>query len=782
MIADRSPLDALRVVEAAGGIAAAYAGKMLRDAGAHVVLLEPEGGSALRRRKVAAAMGRAVPLAPGETGALFGYLNRGKELASWSGADALDAMLGDADLLIDDGGLARMGIAGERLRARHPALSVVEMSPWGHDGPATGTPATEFTLQAETGSLAARGYADRPPLATGGDLGDYIAGTFAAVAGLAAWRLARADGRGHGIDLSQFEAMLICLQAYQYIQGELEPGIVAAASIDVPSIEPAVDGWVGYATVTDDQWRKFAAMIGQPALGEDESLRYSYQRFHALDRIQPFITAYTSVRTVDQLVAEALARRIPVTPLGDAETVLAMPHFRERGVFRRVAEGHEEPRPPYLIADAPDAPAAPASFAPPPAAAPATAAAASTPLAGVRVLDLSAFWAGPMAGVAFAALGAEVLKVESVQRPDGMRYAGGYVPADKPLWECSPVFLGANAGKRDLTLDLTRPAGVDLLKRLIAQSDVLVENFSPRVMEGFGLGWDEVHAVNPALVMLRMPAFGLDGPWRDRTGFAMTMEQVSGMAALTGYPDRPPVPPRGCVDPIGGINGVFATLCALELRAQDGIGRLVEASLAEAGIAVSAEAMIDQQVYGSHFERSGNSGPAAVPQGVLACAGGSAIALSIVDDASWLALLDLADVDALRRPEWRSAAGRRRDEAPILDLLGAWCAALDADALVARLLRAGIAAAPLRNVRALSNHPHLAARGFYQRLVHPVVGRIGFPSLPFRIDGRYPAFARPAPTLGQDNELVLRTWLGLDADAVAALARDAVIGTRPVRA
>ena len=576
--------------------------------------------------------------------------------------------------------------------------------------------------------------------------------------------------------------MLICLQAYQYIHGELEPGSVTTTSVDVPSIELAADGWVGYATITDDQWRKFAAMIGHPALGDDDSLRYGVQRFAALDRIQPFISAYTSVRSVEQLVADALERRIPVTPLGDAVTVRTMSHFRERGVFRRVPEGHEEPRPPYRILDA----QSPSGLAVPPASTPSSPAAGEATvgaaLAGLRVLDLSAFWAGPMAGVAFAALGADVLKVESVQRPDGMRYAGGFVPANQPIWECSPVFLGANAGKRGITLDLTRPAGVDLIKRLIATSDVLIENFSPRVMEGFGLGWKEVHAVNPALVMLRMPAFGLDGPWRDRTGFAMTMEQVSGMAALTGYPDRPPVPPRGCVDPIGGINGVFATLCALELRAQDGVGRLVEASLAEAGIAVSAEAVIDQQVHGSHFERSGNSGPAAVPQGVLYCAGGRGVALSVVDDAAWAALVGLAGTGGLDRPEWRSAANRRRDEPAILDLLARWCADRDADELVAGLLRVGVAAAHLRDARSLTDHPHLAARGFYERLVHPVVGEIGFPNLPFRLDGRYPALARPAPTLGQDNELVLRTWLGLDDDAIAALARDDIIGTRPVRA
>ncbi|SFR89849.1 CaiB/BaiF CoA-transferase family protein [Sphingomonas jatrophae] len=764
-----SPLARLRVVEVGHGIAAAYAGKMLADAGAAVTLVEPKGGSPLRRRKAAAAMGRADPLGPGETGALFTHLNRAKRIAAH--AD-LAALLPAADLLIDDGGLAALGLDPGRLRADHPALSIVAISPWGADGPAAATPATEFTLQAETGSLHSRGYADRPPLATGGELGDYIAGSFAAVAALAAWRLARSDGRGHHIDLSEFEAMTLCLQAYQSIHGELEPGKLAATTLDVPSIERASDGWVGYATITDQQWRNFARMIGHAELGEDDDIRFGNQRFAALDRIQPLISAYTQTRTVEQLVAEALALRIPVTPLGDATTVRDMDHFRARGVFAPVPEGHEEPRPPYQITT-------PADATPPPPALPAQAGAA---LAGLRVLDLSAFWAGPMAGFVLAALGADVLKVESVQRPDGMRYAGGFAPRDRPMWECSPVFLGANAGKQGITLDLTRADGVALLKRLIADSDVLIENFSPRVMEGFGLSWDVVHALNPRLVMLRMPAFGLDGPWRDRTGFAMTMEQVSGMAALTGYPDRPPVPPRGCVDPLGGVNGAFATICALELRAQDGRGRLVEASLAEAGIAVSAEAVIDRQVYGSHLERSGNSGPGAVPQGVLPTRDGAGIALSIVDDAAWAALLALADDPELRRAAWQAAPGRRADEAEILDRLASWTAERDAASLVEALLAAGIAAAPLRNVRLLAGHPQLVARGFFNRMDHAVVGPIGFPNLPFRIDGAYPPLTRPAPLLGEHNEAVLRARSGLDDAALAALAKDRIIGTRPVQA
>jgi len=789
-MADNMPLSGLRVLELAGGIAAAYAAKMLADGGATVLLAEPPGGADLRRRKAAAAMGLIPPPADGETNGLFGYLSRRKQpILLDNDGDALLALCAEADILVEDGALERFGLRAADLQAAHPGLSVISISHWGADGPAAGKPATEFTLQAETGSLAMRGDTIRPPFATRGELGDYISGTFAAIAALAASRMARSgNGKGRLVDVSRFEAMLICLQSYQYIHGQMEAGL-APASLDVPAIERARDGWVGYATITDRQWRDFATMIGHPELGEDDSIRFGMQRFLQRERVQPLIDAYMSERTVAQLVDEALAYRIPVTPVGDPTTVMEMEHFKARNVFRTVPEGHREPRPPYCISGvtAPDLPPVPP--VPEPAAnsekigfpervRPETG--DTTPLSGLRVVDFSAFWAGPMASFVLGVLGADVIKVEAAQRPDGMRYAGGFVPKGKPMWECSPIFLGVNSAKRSVTLDLTRKEGLDLVRQLIAECDVVIENFSPRVMESFGLGWEDIHAINPRAIMLRMPAFGLDGPWRDRTGFAMTIEQVSGLAAQTGYPDGTPSTPRGCVDPVGGINGAFGVLAALELRERDGLGRMVEASLAEAGIAISAEALIDQQLDGVYAGRFGNSGPSAVPQAVLPCTDG-AVALSIASDDQWQALVRLCP-GLTDEPAWATASGRRADEAAIVARLNQWAAGQTESALAETLLEHGIPAAPLRNMRMLFDHPQLNARGFLERMTHAVVGEIALPNLPFKIDGDYPALRRPAPMLGEHNEEVLAGELGLDAARIAELEHMSIIGRQPVRA
>jgi crotonobetainyl-CoA:carnitine CoA-transferase CaiB-like acyl-CoA transferase len=163
----------------------------------------------------------------------------------------------------------------------------------------------------------------------------------------------------------------------------------------------------------------------------------------------------------------------------------------------------------------------------------------------LRILDFTACWAGPAATHLLASMGADVIHVESVQRPDGMRMAGGVFYGEPQWWERSAIFLAANTNKRGLALDLNSPTGRDVALRLMATSDVVVENFTPRVMSNFGLDWDAVRAANPRVIFVRMPAFGLSGPWRENTGFAQTMEQMTGLAWVTGYPDDQPLIQRG---------------------------------------------------------------------------------------------------------------------------------------------------------------------------------------------------------------------------------------------
>ena len=194
------------------------------------------------------------------------------------------------------------------------------------------------------------------------------------------------------------------------------------------------------------------------------------------------------------------------------------------------------------------------------------------PLAGVRIVDFTAFWAGPAATHSLAAFGADVIKIESIQRPDGIRYSGGMRKDVDDWWEYGWVFHAMNTNKRSVTLDLQSAEGLRLIRQLVGEADAVIENFSPRVMEQFGLGAEALLELNPRLVVGRMPAFGLTGPWRDRVGFAPTMEQIAGLAWVTGLSDGPPIAPRGACDPLAGAHAAFALLAALEFTDRTGEG------------------------------------------------------------------------------------------------------------------------------------------------------------------------------------------------------------------
>lgn len=791
-----APLAGLRVVEVATDIAGPYAAKLLADAGADVVKVEhPDGGDPLRRWT---ACGAAVP--DGVDAPLFRFLNASKRgvTLDWrtsAGRDRLRALCAGADVVIESCG-PDAGLDWAALQVHAPRASLVSVSPFGRSGPWRDRPATEFTLQAWCGSTAARGEIDRPPLAAGGRIGEWLAAGYVALAALTACERRRRTGEASHADVSLLEVMHLSMAPFTTVADSLSGRTTTQLrTVEIPSIAPAADGYVGFCTITNQQWRDFLVLVERDDLQDDDGLAHYFTRNERRAEVYAFIHAWTRPRTVAEIVERATLLRIPVAPIGHGAIVATLEQFRTRGVFVRPHDGALlQPRSPYRLGRgtlrAPTPP--PRLHEPATAAFPAAVAApgppdprGTLPFAGLRVLDMTVFWAGPFVGHYLAALGADVIKVESIQRPDGIRFASTQQPTAERWWEWSALFQGINGNKRGITLDLSRPRGVALAHRLIGRVDVVVENYSPRVLDNLGLRYDDLARANPGLIMVRMPAFGLDGPWRDRTGFAQTMEQVSGMAWVTGFPDGPPVIPRGPCDPLAGMHAAFALMVALEHRRRTGEGQLVESTMVEAALNATADQMLEWQAFGRSAQRDGNRGPMGAPQNIYGCRGAEQwLALAIATDAQWAALRAL-----LGNPSWAtdpgldSATGRRAQHDAIDARLAAWCASEELSALVERLLNAGIPAAPVVHGRHVDRNLHLRARGFFEAVDHPVLGTHEIPGLPMRITSHAGGWCRsPAPTLGQHTGAVLRELLDLDEAALADLARDGIIGERPLGA
>jgi crotonobetainyl-CoA:carnitine CoA-transferase CaiB-like acyl-CoA transferase len=770
-----APLAGLRVVELSGRVAGAYCGKLLVDAGAAVVKVEQADGDPLRRWSASGAS------LDGD-GPLFRYLTTGKVAHTGDPNDLLAA----ADVVVlaaTPGGAARLGVGVDAVRAANPAAVLVTISDFGWTGPWAERPATEFTLQGWCGATGFRGVPERPPVSVGGGVGEYLGGVCAAAGALAARRWATATGVGDYVDVSLLECMTLAMQAFEWLHVRLMDLPSFARSIEVPSIEPAKDGWVGTSMVTGQQWLDFASMVGQPKLAEDNELRYQLGRWPRRHEVYELIHPWFAERTVQEIVETASLFRIPMAPLGDGASIPDMDHFVERGVFRRNPAGFRQPRPPWRLS--PRSAAGPRAHQQTPAQPDRTPAPLerALPLGGIRIVDLTAFWAGPSATHFLAALGADVVKVESIQRPDGIRFAAGPPDGTERWWEYSWLFHGVNVGKRSITLDLGRPEGVDLAKRLVAGADAVIENFSPRVMEAFSLGDDVLAEVNPRAVVVRMPAFGLDGPWRDRVGFAPTMEQLSGMAWLTGYPDGAPMAPRGACDPLAGIHAAFALVAALARRDRTGEGALLEVPMIEVALNVAAEQVIEHEVHGAVLERAGNRGPGAAPQNVYACRGEEQwVALAVAGDEQWAGLRRaLGDPAWAADPSLATDRGRRAAHDLLDRELSAWLAGRDRDDVVEQLAAAGVPAAAVVLPPDVVGNVQLRARGFFETLDHPHTGPTEYAGLPFAplrgVDGWC---RRPAPTLGQHNDEVLGGELGLSAEELERLRESQVIGDRPV--
>lgn len=817
--------DGITVVELGGGVASAYCGRLLAGAGADVICCEPEDGSPLRA---------AHPLLPDGPSALHEYLGMYKRSAVLGDTD-LERLVATADLVIDEVDVeagkppevvaARM----ERLRGLNPRLVAVVCGPFGLTGPYADRRSSALVDWAMSGYAAITGDPDNEPLQGGGPWCAYVNGLTAAVGALAALGTAESTGRGQLVDVAAMDAMTalhqwtIILATHQGVR-KRRSGNRHAESFHPLGILPCKDGAVCIAVSSLAQWEGFCLALGMPELLSDERFVSGGDRFDNAGELDAIILPWLLQRSRREIVERLQECNVPTSPVLDVVEVQHDEQLEDRGFWqplphlgdevvapslpvRGPASPRGRPRAPRLGEDTTPVLSGLPRDEPRPASTPAASGEqASLPLAGVRVVELSIAWAGPLVGRFFADLGADVVRVEHrgsrgasltpggspLRAPEDWRWGelpapafrGGIFPDADPgerPWNRNGPFNKFQRNKRSLCLDLKEEAGREVFRRLLAEADVLLDNYRPRALDRLGFDFEAVRAINPRIVRLSMSGYGSTGPYRERGSWGPILEAHSGLAATTGYQGGGPIKQGAAFpDGIGGLTGTFALLDALRERDRTGEAVYVNLSQLESYLSIGGEFVIAASATAEPPARRGNRSAAFAPQGVYPCRGEDAwVAITVQSDAAWDALVALIGSPALDAPDLRSPSERHGRHDAIDAAIASWTVARDAHEVAALLQEAGIAAGPVLSNLEMVADPHLRARGMIVPIDHPDAGTREFPGFPIHLSETPVEQFAGAPTLGQHNEAVLRDLLGYSGDEYAALLAKGVIADSP---
>ena len=401
------------------------------------------------------------------------------------------------------------------------------------------------------------------------------------------------------------------------------------------------------------------------------------------------------------------------------------------------------------------------------------------PLAGLRVTDFTWIGAGSYATKILADYGADVVKIESAGRLDALRMSSPYKDKVKGV-NRSGYFADRNTSKRSLTLNMKHPAALELGRKLVAQSDVVANNYTPGVMKRFGLGYEDVRAIKPDIIYLAMSMQGAEGPESHYLGYGASMAALTGIQHLTGSPEREPIGtgtnyPDHIPNP---CHAAFAVLAALRHRRRTGEGQYIDLAQTEPTVALLGAAILDLTVNGREQSRKGNEHASAAPYGVYPCAGADRwIAICVMNDGQWGGL-----VEVLESPAWAVAAELRccdfryLHRAEVDAKLARETSTWQAEALMVALQRAGVPAGVVQNAQDIvDTDPQLKFRGHWIELEHPEMGRTIYNAPPFRFERRGVPELKPAPLLGQHTEEVCSELLGLDGAEVQRLIAEQVL-------
>ena len=790
----------------------AICGAMLADLGADVIAIEPPGGSPLRN---SGPFRHDEPDA--EHSLTWWAYSRNKrsvelDLTSDAGREALLELAGSFDVVIDSyapGYLASLGLGDERLRAANPGLITVSVTPFGEVGPKSNWAASDLTVWAASGAHYITGDEDRAPVRVTVPQSNLHGGAEAAVAVLVALAARARDGLGQHIDVSAQTAAMMAMQSFmlspawndnsiQRVGGGLKFG-----PLYVRFVYPCRDGYVNITLLFGNvlgpftrrlmDWMHEEGFVDQATRDKDwvsyvQLLVTGHEPLPEFLRVMKAIEQFTLSKTKAELLQGTFDRHVLIVPVSTAADVLRSPQLEAREYWQRLAHPVANElapfpgpfakfgatpieytrRPPRIgehteeVLGDPGRRTAVANGEPD----------ASPPLEGLKVCDFSWVYAGPAATRVLSDWGATVVKVESTKSLDALRtgqpFKDGVVGPER-----SGNFCNVNVGKLGLTLDLAKPEGRAVALRLAEWADVVVENFSPKAMRNWGLGFDALRERNPGLIMMSTCLSGATGPQASLAGYGTMGAAMAGFHEMTGWPDRPPAGPfLAYTDYVAPKFIAASVLAALDHRRRTGQGQHIDLSQTEASLHFLAPALLDYAVNERSRSRDGNNSEEDVPHGVFPCEGeDSWIAIAATTEDQWHALCVTAG-----HPEWATDSRfalfptRYGHREPLEALISEWTSGQRLDALEAALQAAGVPAHRVSNANDVLGDAQLKARGHFAVIEQPEVGTVTVETPRFRMSRSAFVPPQPAPTLGQHNELVLREILGMSDEEITELA------------
>ncbi|MAR86426.1 MAG: hypothetical protein CL713_04220 [Chloroflexi bacterium] len=800
-----APFSNLKVLDFSADFAGSYCSKLLADFGASVKKIIYEG-----RGDRSASYGPFIDdFRDSKSSAMFHYMNYNKEVIPVpEGTQLNEKLLLSADLLIEDFSSKDFNFCGldlEKIRKLNPDILICSLTPFGRETEWVDKPWSDLTIQALTGMCSVNREQGKAPLKEPGTESEFITGANAFVASVAALINRDVTGVSQGVNVSILKSVL-----HSY-----SPYLLAALHTRNPreqqsqglhfGLIPCKDGYVSLSVRHEPTWEHMWIFFGDPEFSENPKFDTAAKRRINEEELSEILLPILAQYSRKDLLHGLSPLRILVGIANSVSDLLEDEHLKARNAFINYeSEGKswQMPGPPFQMSLTPwkfESSATSEDFQiweEPLKLTNKTSKSLSAlnkpkgPLSGMRGIVLTQAWAGAYSTQLLSDLGMEIIQVESVTRIDPWRggvpprLAGLYPnsnPGDNP-WDRNALYNGVNRGKKAITLDLSHSEAKEVFMELVSISDVVVENFSGRVISNLGLDYESLRSVNPSVVMVRMPTYGTSGPYSNYPGNGGTTEPVSGMSFLMGYHDGPPVN-SGIMhtDAYSGVLACGATITALRERLISGVGQEVDISQQEVSMTLLAEYIMEGSLSGESPGRQGNINRDYAPQGCYLSKDSYWIAISVKTDRQWKSFCDSLMLDSLVTDEDYSTKEFRKMNAVRLDReISKKMGNCIASEVVGKLQAESVPCEVISTLLEAAENDDFYQMGLFEKIFHSESGNFYYPVPPWDFENNPRNAQEPAPTLGEHSEEIFSNLNGWSENEITRFKNLGLTGTDPL--